>query len=77
MVRRWIANMESNQLTSLFPKGSKVRYVVGCLRDRARELWEVVSDSLGAPDIEAMTWSDFMSRFRAKFVLVVELQQLA
>ena len=56
MARRWIADIESAQLTSFCPEGSKFWYVAGCLRDRARDWWEAVSDSLGAPAIEAMTW---------------------
>ena len=75
--RQWIADIESTQLTSFFPEGSKVRYVAGCLRDRARDWWESVGDSLGASTIEAMTWLDFVTRFRAEFAPTVELQQLA
>lgn len=75
--RRWIANIESAQFTSFFPKGSKVRYAAGCLRDRARDWWESIGDSLGASAVEAMTWSDFVTRFRVEFAPAVELQQLA
>ena len=32
---------------------------------------------MGASAIEAMTWSDFVTRFRSEFVPAVELQQLA
>ena len=32
---------------------------------------------MGALAIEAMTWSDFVARFRAEFAPAVELQQLA
>ena len=32
---------------------------------------------MGASAIEALTWLDFVTRFRAKFAPVVELQQLA
>ena len=60
--RRWITDIESAQLTSFCPEGSKVRYAVGCLRDRAQDWWESVGDSLGASVIEAMTWSDFVTR---------------
>ena len=35
--KRWIADIESAQLTSFCPEGSKVRYAAGCLRDRARD----------------------------------------
>ena len=55
VARRWITDMESAQLTNFGPKGSKVWYAVGCLRDRARDWWELVGDSLGASAIEAMT----------------------
>ena len=75
--RRWIADIESVQLTSFCPEGSKVRFAAGCLRDRAGDWWESVGDSLGASAVEAMTWSDFVTRFRAKFAPAVELQQLA
>ena len=34
--RRWITYIESMQLTSFCPEGSKVRFAAGCLRDRAR-----------------------------------------
>ena len=46
------------------------------MRDRARDWWESVGDSLGASAIEAMTWSNFVARFRAEFAPAVELQQL-
>lgn len=62
---------------SFYPEGSKVRYTAGILRDRARDWWESVGDSLGTSAIEAMTWSDFMTRFRAEFAPTRELQQLA
>ena len=52
---RWIANIKSAQLTSFFPKGSKVQYVAGCLRDRAKDWWDAVSDLLGSPAIKVMT----------------------
>ena len=77
VARRWIADIESAQLISFCPEGSKVRYAAGCLRDRARDWWESVGDSMGASAIEAMTWSDFVARFRAEFAPAVELQQLA
>ena len=32
---------------------------------------------MGASAVEAMTWSDFVTRFRPEFALAVELQQLA
>ena len=32
---------------------------------------------MGASAVEAMTWSDFVTRFRAEFAPTVELQQLA
>lgn len=32
---------------------------------------------MGAPTIEAMTWSDFVTIFRAEFASVIEVQQLA
>ena len=64
-------------MTSFCLEGSKVRFAAGCLRDKARDLWESVGDSLGASAIEAMTWSEFVTRFRAEFAPAVELQQLA
>ena len=73
VTRRWITDIEYVQLASFCPEGSKVQYVAVCLRDRARDLWDAVRDSLGAPTIEALTWSDFVTRFKAEFVLVVEL----
>ena len=72
--RRWIADIESAQLTSFYPEGSKVRFAAGCLRDRARDWWESVGDSLGASVVEAMTWSDFVTWFRAEFAPAIELQ---
>nr|KAJ0213173.1 hypothetical protein LSAT_V11C400203150 [Lactuca sativa] len=75
--RRWIADIKSAQLTSFCPEGSKVCFAASCLRDRARDWWESVGESLGAPAVEAMTCSNFVTRFRAEFALVVELQQLA
>ena len=74
--RRWIADIESAQMISFCPEGSKVRFAAGCLRDRARDWWESVGDTLGASAVEAMTWSDFVARFRAEFAPAVELQQL-
>ena len=75
--RRWIVDIESAQMISFCPGGSKVRFATGCLRDRAWDWWESVGDSLGALAVEAMTWSDFVTRFRAEFAPAVELQQLA
>nr|KAJ0216168.1 hypothetical protein LSAT_V11C300131450 [Lactuca sativa] len=77
VARRWIADIESAQLTSFCMNGSKVRFAAACLRDRARDWWESVGDSLGASVVEAMTWSDFVTRFREDFAPAVELQQLA
>ena len=75
--KRWIAEMEFAELMSFYLEGSKVRYAAGCLRDRAKDWWESVGDSLGASAIEAMTWSYFVARFMAEFAPAVELQQLA
>ena len=71
--RKWIVDMTNAFRTSFFPEGSKVWHVAGCLRERARDWWESVGDSLGASAIEAMTWSEFVARFREKFALTVEL----
>ena len=43
IARHWIAEIVCAQMTSFCPKGSKVRFVAGCLRERV-------------PTIEAMTW---------------------
>ena len=77
MARRWIIDIETAHVTSFFPKGSKVRFVVVCLRELARDWWEEVGDTLGAPATVAMTWSNFVTIFRAEFASVVEVQQLA
>ncbi|XP_052626854.1 uncharacterized protein LOC128133446 [Lactuca sativa] len=69
--------MESVQLKSFCPEGSKVQFFAGCLRDRAKDWWESVGASLGAAAVEAMTWSDFVTKFRAEYAPKVELHQLA
>lgn len=76
VARRWIVDIEFAHVTSFCPERSKVRFVVGCLRERARDWWEAVGDTLGAPSIEAITWSDFVSRFQAEFAPAVEVQQM-
>ena len=47
------------------------------MRDRAGDWWEEIGYTLGALTIEAMTWSDFVTRFRAEFTPAIEVQQLA
>ena len=73
VARQWIVDIEYAQVTSFCHEGSNVRFVVDCLRERARDWWEGVSDTLGAPAIEAMTWSDFATKFRAEFAPTVEM----
>ena len=70
-------DIKSAQLTRFSPERSEVRYAAGCLRDRARDWWESVGDSLGASAVEAMTWSDFVTKFRAELAPAVELLWLA
>ena len=60
-------------MTRFFLEGSKVGFVAGCLGEKARDWWEAVSDTLGAPTIEAMAGSDFVIRFRVDFTPVVEI----
>lgn len=72
--RRYIAYIESAQLTSFCPEGSNFLFAAGCLRDRARDWWELVGDLLGALAIEVMTCPYFVTRFRAEFAPAVELQ---
>ena len=64
-------------MTSYYPKGSKVRFVAGYPRERAREWWQEVGYALGAPTIEAITWLDYLTQYRMEFAPIVEVEQLA
>lgn len=75
--RQLIADMVCAQKNSFCSKGSKVRFATRCLREKAWDCWEEVGYALGAPTIESMTWSDFVTIFRAEFASVIEVQQLA
>lgn len=43
------------------------------LRDRARDCWEEVGHALGAEVAVANTWKDFVTKFRSKFVMAIEV----
>lgn len=53
-----------------------MRFIPWCLRERARDWWEEVSYALGGPVIEAMTWPNFVTIFRAEIASAVEVHQL-
>lgn len=63
-------------MTSFYPEGSNVRFVVGCLRVPARDWWKEVNFTLGSKTIEAMTWMDFVTWFQVEFPPTLEVQQL-
>lgn len=58
---------------SFFPEGSRVRFASFLMRDRAHNCWEEVSHSMGADAMKAMTWHDFVTRFRVEFALAIEV----
>ena len=75
---RWLADVANAFRTSRCPEGDKVRLVSCLLKDRARDWWEEVGHAIGDDvDLDAMTWTDFSTRFRAEFALGIEVQQLA
>lgn len=71
--KRWVVDMESAKMTSLYPEGLKVKDVACLLRDQARDWWEKVIHALGVSVVGAMTRTDFMTRFRAKFAPAMEV----
>lgn len=50
---------------SFYPDGLRVRFASCLLGDQSRNWWEEVGHALGAEVGEAMSLSDFVSRFRA------------
>ena len=75
---RWLADVANAFRTSRCPEGDKVRLASCLLKDRARDWWEEVGHTIGDDAaLDAMTWADFSTRFRAEFAPVIEVQQLA
>ena len=57
---------------------NKVRLASCLLKGRARDSWEEIFHALkDDAALDAMSWSDFSARFRAEYVLAIEVQQLA
>ena len=57
------------------PRGTRLDCL---LKDRAWDWWEEIGHALGDDAaLDAMTWSDFLARFRAEFSPIIEVQQLA
>lgn len=59
------------------PEGSKISFVSCQLEDRAKDSWEEVSHALEEEVVEAMTWDELFTRFKAEFMPFIEVQQLA
>ena len=75
---RWLADVANAFCTSTCPEGDKVRLASCLLKDRARDWSEEIGHVIGDDaTLDAMTWADFTTRFRAEFSPVIEVQQLA
>ena len=74
----WLADVANAFRTSRFPNGDKVRLASCILKDKALDWWEEVGRAIGDDTVlDDMTWSAFMTRFRAEFAPVIEVQQVA
>ncbi|XP_052621696.1 uncharacterized protein LOC128127284 [Lactuca sativa] len=75
--RMWLAYMAKTFRTNFFPEEAKVRYFSFQLMDRARDWWEEIGSKLGDDAVDAMSWDDILTRFRAEFAPEIEVHQLA
>lgn len=66
----WIAYVENTQRMSFYLDGTRVRFSSFLMRDRVWDWWEEVGHSHRAGVIEAMTLTNFFTRFRADFHLL-------
>ena len=75
---RWLANVANAFRTSRCHEGDNVSLASCLLKGKARDWWEEVMRVIGDNTmLDAMTWSDFTTRFRAEFAPIIEVQQLA
>ncbi|KAI3715290.1 hypothetical protein L6452_22267 [Arctium lappa] len=71
---RWISYIECAFLTSGCPDNLKVRFAVNLLRDGAKDWY---ATALTLAERTTMTWEEFVTRFRAEYVLPVEMDRIA
>jgi hypothetical protein len=74
--QRWVHEMENAFFTAAIPAAARVRLATSTLRDAARDWWTGLGDSLTLPVRDALTWEQFLERFRREFVPVVEVERL-
>lgn len=72
----WIVDLECVFQTSFFLDCLKTIFHTCFMRDGARDWQEEVSHALGAMDLEAINWKNFVTRFKDDFVPAIEVLQL-
>ncbi|KAJ9539518.1 hypothetical protein OSB04_032251 [Centaurea solstitialis] len=73
---RWITEIEGAFLTSSCAAEVKVRYASNLLRGPAKDWWNILSQTKGPEQIEAMTWEQFKELFKEQYVPQVEVERL-
>ena len=69
---KWLVDVANAFHTSKCPKGDMVRPASCLLMDRAHDWWEEVRHAISDDAaLDAMTWIDFLARFRAEFAPVI------
>ena len=74
---RWVADVEGVFVTSGCPDNKRVRYAMNLLRGAAKDWWGVVTATMTAAQLEALTWDEFVEQFRRQYVPRVERERIA
>ncbi|KAJ9542210.1 LOW QUALITY PROTEIN: hypothetical protein OSB04_028716 [Centaurea solstitialis] len=73
---RWITEIEGAFLTSSCAAEVKMRYASNLLRGPAKDWWNILLQTKGPEQIEAMTWEQFKELFKEQYVPQVEVERL-
>ena len=73
---RWISDVEGVFHTSGCPADLKVRFSLNLLRGPAKDWWGLQAATLSEAQLAALTWGEFVARFRQQYVPRVEVQRI-
>lgn len=74
---RWISEVEGCFYTCSCPEDQKLKFALNVLRSGEKNWWEFVTQSFSLVERGTVTWEQFWEIFRAKYVPLMEREQLA
>ncbi|KAL7585252.1 hypothetical protein Lser_V15G44289 [Lactuca serriola] len=74
--KHWVSDVEGAFMTVGCPDQYKVVIAMNQLRKRGKTWWNTITALLNEEEVRAMSWAQFVERFKAQYVPKVEQQRM-